>query len=739
VSKGRATFFFRNGPRLAIALASLVLSAAWSIAWIQSIDGDLSGAERWAWSQISQGLPADFNAHCGQLDSQKGDDPRWADPRGCRTLSGGFLARLFTKPSFHDAITYRGVEVFGARIVGDVNLSFTRIDRPLRTQNSRFEHTISLSYAYANSPVDFAGSNIAGILAAYVFRSESSLGLSRAKLDGGVALSYASIGMFLDLSTSTCKDDLDTTSLQVGGSLLMGSDGANKASFKNVILRSAKVAGQINLTGASVDGDMDANSLQVGGSLLMGSDGANKASFKNVILRSAKVTDQINLTGANIDGVLEANSLQVGGSLLMVSDGANKASFKNVILRSAKVTDQINLTGASVDGDMDANSLQVGASLLMVSDGANKASFKNVTLRSAKVAGQINLTGASVDGALDGAFLQVDGPVLAWSDETNKASFGALSFYGARVAGNLSMDRALLRGSLWAPGLRVGGDISFRDLYTDAPIALPFVQLGGNLDFSGADLSSLDLSGASIAGEMRLGDHKSVVVGWFTPNGGEESIDLRNAHVGSLVDNKLSWPKHLHLYGFTFARLGAEATKRGINWWDGWARLDDDQSATQYEQLANAFAGLGDHDTVDAIHYAERARAQEKTSGLAFVWSSALRWAAGYGIGTYMFRALGWAFALAALGALILRFSVKGVRAPVEGIQKHGMIWCFGASVNRLLPVLSLKKEFVDFFDDPKLNQFKPWQDFLFVALAVLGWVLGAIVIAAFATITHGS
>jgi uncharacterized protein YjbI with pentapeptide repeats len=691
VSKGRATFFFRNGPRLAIALASLVLSAAWSIAWIQSIDGDLSGAERWAWSQISQGLPADFNAHCGQLDSQKGDDPRWADPRGCRTLSGGFLARLFTKPSFHDAITYRGVEVFGARIVGDVNLSFTRIDRPLRTQNSRFEHTISLSYAYANSPVDFAGSNIAGILAAYVFRSESSLGLSRAKLDGGVALSYASIGMFLDLSTSTCKDDLD------------------------------------------------ANSLQVGGSLLMGSDGANKASFKNVILRSAKVTDQINLTGANIDGVLEANSLQVGGSLLMVSDGANKASFKNVILRSAKVTDQINLTGASVDGDMDANSLQVGASLLMVSDGANKASFKNVTLRSAKVAGQINLTGASVDGALDGAFLQVDGPVLAWSDETNKASFGALSFYGARVAGNLSMDRALLRGSLWAPGLRVGGDISFRDLYTDAPIALPFVQLGGNLDFSGADLSSLDLSGASIAGEMRLGDHKSVVVGWFTPNGGEESIDLRNAHVGSLVDNKLSSPKHLHLYGFTFARLGAEATKRGINWWDGWARLDDDQSATQYEQLANAFAGLGDHDTVDAIHYAERARAQEKTSGLAFVWSSALRWAAGYGIGTYMFRALGWAFALAALGALILRFSVKGVRAPVEGIQKHGMIWCFGASVNRLLPVLSLKKEFVDFFDDPKLNQFKPWQDFLFVALAVLGWVLGAIVIAAFATITHGS
>ncbi len=126
-------------------------------------------------------------------------------------------------------------------------------------------------------------------------------------------------------------------------------------------------------------------------------------------------------------------------------------------------------------------------------------------------------------------------------------------------------------------------------------------------------------------------------------------------------------------------------------------------------------------------------RADDNSAGLAWVRSRLLRWGAGYGIGSYMFRALGWALSLALVGAIVLKLWVKGVADA-----GHGRLWCFGASVNRLLPVVNLKKEFTDFFDDPKLNKFTPGQDFFFVILAVLGWVLGAIVIAAMATITHG-
>ena len=99
-----------------------------------------------------------------------------------------------------------------------------------------------------------------------------------------------------------------------------------------------------------------------------------------------------------------------------------------------------------------------------------------------------------------------------------------------------------------------------------------------------------------------------------------------------------------------------------------------------------------------------------------------------------MFRALYWALALSLFGAVILRFWVKGVTD-----ERHGFLWCFGASVNRLLPVVTLKKEFADFFDDRGKNKFEPWQDFVFTMLGVFGWALGLIVVAAMATITHGS
>jgi hypothetical protein len=38
-------------------------------------------------------------------------------------------------------------------------------------------------------------------------------------------------------------------------------------------------------------------------------------------------------------------------------------------------------------------------------------------------------------------------------------------------------------------------------------------------------------------------------------------------------------------------------------------------------------------------------------------------------------------------------------------IAKHnGHVWCFGASLSRLLPVIEINKEFADFFNDPRVR-----------------------------------
>ena len=77
---------------------------------------------------------------------------------------------------------------------------------------------------------------------------------------------------------------------------------------------------------------------------------------------------------------------------------------------------------------------------------------------------------------------------------------------------------------------------------------------------------------------------------------------------------------------------------------------------------------------------------------------------------------------------------MKGVR---DG--QHGFVWCFGASLARLLPVIEINKEFTAFFDDPKRERLTGWQSFIFNAMGIVGFVLGAILLAAVSGLTQSS
>jgi hypothetical protein len=204
---------------------------------------------------------------------------------------------------------------------------------------------------------------------------------------------------------------------------------------------------------------------------------------------------------------------------------------------------------------------------------------------------------------------------------------------------------------------------------------------------------------------------------------------------------KDAWPAHgqLHLDGFSFNHLGGrEMSERRMDWWDNWARLDLDYTPAPYAQLAAALTSGGDRNAANDIRFLGRVRECEREEGLVGVLCGALQYGAGFGIGTYTFRVLYWVIGISLVGAALLWWNVPEARTWDKGPLK-GALWCFGASLSRLLPVIEINKDFSEFFNDSGRKRLNWWQSVLFSGLAIVGWLLGAILIVAVSGLTQSS
>lgn len=807
----------------ALLLCRCAMFGAWAMALgfgsarAQGPYDDPNTAEGWALPQIARSEMADFNERCGTpaLNPKDENEARWDSD--CRKLSVRFLQDLLTRPPWRETIPFSGIQIKGARIVGDIiDLENAKLVRSIAILDSRIDAPINLVRARTDSLIWLDGSLMSGGFDASGLRSESDLwlkgsafksgvDLGGAKIDGGVDLTGVRIEGRLDLTDAKVGGQLNMLGgsfngplmasllkvggnlfapsfgqyrtrfhdvfllgaevagsvtligssfdgvlqaglLRVDGALSMASDPQNRASFKSVTLTSAKVAGPVVMTGASFDGALEASFLQVGGALGMGSLGQNQISFKkDVNLNGATIKGKLDMSGASFEGTLNADSLEVGGDMSIRSSADNSTRLKDVNLSGAKIRGQFDLSGASFDGALNAQTLKVDGNLFMQSDGQHKSSFKDVVLFGAKVAGNLSMIGANFDGKLIAPLLQVDGNVFMGSLPDQKSSFKEVILTGAKVAGNIDMRGASFSGPLNAGSAQVGGDLLMFDADYADKVDMFFARVGRNLDLRRAGLGDLDLSGATIAAALQLGDmHESPA--WKARYGKSGTLNLRNAHAGNLVDAKEgAWPARgqLRLDGFTFGHLGgfegdhrSETRGQEIRSWDDWARLDPDYSPASYGQLATAFTNAGDRDAANDIRYLGRERQREAAckGGLrgSCLLQSALGSVAGYGIGSYTFRVVPWVLVFWLAGAVLLWWSVPAAK-------KNGAVWCCCASLAQLLPVITINKELTEFFNDPGRTRLKGWQVFVFSALAMVGLALGTILLLAISGLTHNS
>ena len=377
--------------------------------------------------------------------------------------------------------------------------------------------------------------------------------------------------------------------------------------------------------------------MQVAGALFMNSLAQNTTTFKSVILSSARIIQEVCMTGARFDGTLNASYIEVGGNLSMESDAANRTTFEDVNLTGAKIKGKLDMSGADFEGALHGETLHVDGNLLMQSDLWREPSFKRVDINGATVSGSVSMIGASFDGPLYAGLLRVGGNLEMGSltaerlkdlarrvgslpeYRASQVKFKQVFLTGSKVEGNILIPDTSIEGAVDASFLQVGGNMNMPDSRFADQVEMGLAHIGGSLDLSGAGLAGLDLSGASIAADLKLGGaHKSALC-----KGNDckpAALNLRNVHIGSRMDARNDWPTQgqLHLEGLTFGRLGGIDGDTGpqmhdqeAKWWDNWARRDPGYSPATYAQLAAAFTNSGDRDAADDIRYFRRERERE--------------------------------------------------------------------------------------------------------------------------------
>ncbi|WP_146085965.1 pentapeptide repeat-containing protein [Rathayibacter sp. AY1D5] len=472
----------------------------------------------------------------------------------------------------------------------------------------------------------------------------------------------------------------------------------------------------VRLRGARITG-----SLNVGDRSIICPLALEECAFDRPLILTKARASNISLRGSKMRG-LSARHIVMSGALNLAEGFECRGQVNLFGARMARVEAVggrfINPNGKSLNG----NYLHV----------EGFASFEDTIIK-----GVVQLIGATVNGQLDFTGARVES-AAEFSIELDSAS----------IHGGIEFQNATVNGGIWLVGLVSRGELAFHE----ASILAPGLRA---IDASSADLGAVILSDATIVGEVKIAGSRLRVLDCTDTTLKNEGktcldldgstvsgpvhalfkeisgrLDLTNATMETYRDTQSSWPTSAQLIGVSIGRLRGDEEADGANR-DAlrsrleWIKLDDRYHPEKYAAVADAYRNVGRGTFATQVLMAGKREAAVSTKGpgkiMALPLSLLLRVTVGYGY--RLERALGWLLSLIVLGSLLIDAANKfGLfRAKESNPPFNSVLF----AIDLLFPVVSLGQ--ADAFIACG------WVQWLTATMSLLGWLLGAIVVAALA------
>ena len=669
---------------------------------------DLSESERLVRAAFRRGAWVDLRT--GDPDADRPEaGGGWPAARVVRAevLSALLLGAEESEPGYSAAIRLRG-----ARIVGRVDVMGAAVAYPFVCEYCHFAQELRFVEATTRT-VRLVACHLAEFNGTRM-RAEGIVNFQRTVVEGMVRLDRAKVVGEVSLRGARIGRDVTGVAVAAEGLIVEGPLECNDGftARGSVQLRGARIGGLLDLSDAELNCP-GSRALRAGNLVVEGALDCTRLRAEGKInLTNSRVAGWLNLRGACLrkpgDYALAAGGIAIGGGLWF---GDSFTAEGEVRLIGARVDGNLDLTGARLSNP-GGIALNLDRSVLADLDGTGlEVSAGTLSLVNAQISGQVGLAGARLDSGGDRLALAGDGVTIGGTLQLSRVrARGGVSLRSCRIGGRMF----LMAAELANPGgiaLRMSrgdivADMFCGDLTATGSVKLSGVRIGSHLLLDRVRLAApggVALNAESLqAATVTLRPREPI----------EGVVNFRRARLGRLRDDPSCWPDQLILDGFGYDGLEPQLPARERLRW--LARDSESHRSQPFEQLASAYAAIGQSGDARRVLYAKERRERAAKSVLGRVWGVVQDVTVAYGYQPW--RAVLWLVLLLVSGSIL--FALHPPPPLVAGQTPH---------FNPVVYTLDLLVPIVDLGQKNAFNPGGAQQWFSYVLIAA-GWILATTV-----------